>query len=338
MWRRVDLNVLRSKNLRKWNFLLHGSRKFMQLTLKQVRYFLAAAETGQFSVAATRMHVTQTAVTAAIHELEACLGVLLFERHHASGVSLTLEGQRFRLHAQDIVTAVNGAMSANSQVDRQTQGRLRIGATHIMLGHYIVPAIARFGRAYPRIDLDLVEMPRSRIEEALVYGELDAGVLWLNNLENTRDLNHVVVAHSRRQFWASAEHPLLKKRALSLFDLKDEPYALVDVDEVEKSTLAFWALQGLKPNIRFRSSSIEAVRSMVAFNMGITILGDVVYKPWSREGLKIEARPLIDGLPSIEVGLVYKKDAPSNPCLDALKGFLKLAIGLDAAAVATRAD
>jgi DNA-binding transcriptional LysR family regulator len=308
----------------------------MQPTLKQIRYFLAAAETGQFSTAAQRMHVTQTAVTAAIRELEECLGDALFERHHASGVSLTMHGRRFQLHARDIVTAVNAAMSSTSQVDRQTPGRLRVGATHIMLGHYIVPAMARFSQAYPRIELDLVEIPRHRIEEGLVYGELDAGVLWLNHLENSRELDHIVLAHSRRQLWTCANHPLLRKRAVSLLDLKDEPYVLVDVDEVEKSTMTFWGLQGLKPNIRYRVTSYEAVYSMVAFNMAITILGDVVYRPWSREGLKIEARPLIEGLPSIEVGLAYKKNAPSHPALEALKGFLKLAISLDGIGGTTR--
>ena len=55
----------------------------------------------------------------------------------------------------------------------------------------------------------------------------------------------------------------------------------------------------------------------------------MVYKPWSRDGLKVETRPLIEGLPSIEVGLVYKNDAPANPPLEALKGFLRLAISLD---------
>jgi DNA-binding transcriptional LysR family regulator len=69
----------------------------MQISLKQIQYFLAAAETGQFSAAATKVHVTQTAITAAIKELESALGLALFHRHHASGVSIEprLRGFRF---------------------------------------------------------------------------------------------------------------------------------------------------------------------------------------------------------------------------------------------------
>lgn len=299
------------------------------LTLKQVRYFLAAAATGQFSTAAARVHVTQTAITSAIRDLEEELGVTLFERHHASGVSLTTEGHRFHLHAQDIMTAVHAAISSPLLTNRQTRGRLRIGATHLMLGHYIVPAMVRFSRTYQHIDVDLIEMTRPYAEQALVYGEADAAVLWLSNVENTHDLESMVVAHSRRQLWTGADHPLLRNRSVSLADIQSEPYALVDVDEVPKNTMAFWALQGLEPNIRFRSSSLEAVRSMVAFNRCITILGDVSYRAWSREGLKIETRPLVEGLPTIEVGLIYKRNAPANPALEALKGFLRLAISLE---------
>lgn len=307
----------------------------MQLTLKQVKYFLAAAETGQFSVAAARAHVTQTAITAAIRELEAALGVQLFDRHHASGVSLTAEGQRFHLHAQNIMSAVNAAMNAPGMADRNTEGRLRIGATHLMLGHYIVPAMARFSNAYPKVDVELIENTRPRIEESLIYGELDAGVIWFSNLENTRALDAISIAHSRRRLWTAADHPLTRRHGVSLLDLKDEPYALLDIDEVPKNTMAFWALQGLEPNVRFRSSSLEAVRSMVAYNRCITILGDVAYRPWSREGLKVEARPLreVDSLPVIEVALVFKRDAPPSPALEALKGFLRLAISLDGSRV-----
>lgn len=304
------------------------------LTLKQVRYFLAAAATGQFSTAAARVNVTQTAITSAIRELEEALGVTLFERHHAAGVSLTTEGQRFHLHAQDIMTAVNAAISSPILANRETRGRLRVGATHLMLGHYIVPAMVRFSRAYPYIEVDLVEMTRPHAEQALVDGEIDAAVLWLSNVENTHDLESVVVAHSRRQLWTGVDHPLLKSRSVSLMDIRDEPYALLDLDEVPKNTMAFWALQGLEPNVRFRSSSLEAIRSMVAFNRCITILGDVAYRAWSREGLKVETRPLLEGLPTIEVGLVYRRDPPADAALQALKGFLRLAISLEGTALA----
>ena len=302
----------------------------MQLTLKQVRYFLAAAETRQFSLAAARACVTQTAITAAIRDLEEGLGMQLFERHHASGVSLTAEGERFLLHAQNIMTAVNGALSSPTLADpKKTVGHLRVGATHIMLGHYIVPAMARFTNAYPHITVDLIENTRPRIEEALVYGELDAGVLWANNVENVQALELVSVATSRRQLWTAADHPLLRQRNLSLHDLKDEPYGLVDIDEVAKNTMAFWALHGLTPNVCFKTSSLEAVRSMVALNKCITILGDVAYRPWSREGLRVEARPLSDGLPTIEIALVMKRDEQPSPALKALKAFLRLAISID---------
>jgi DNA-binding transcriptional LysR family regulator len=299
----------------------------MQLTIKQVRYFLAAAETGQFSAAADQVHVTQTAITSAIRELEETLGVQLFYRHHATGVSLSAEGQRFHSHAQNIMTAVAAAMATPSLLDKRIRGRLRVAATHAMLGYYIIPAIHRFSTAYDKIDVELVEMTRPRLEQALLLGDADAGVLWLNNLENTTELESVTIAHSRRQLWTGADHPLLQRKTLSIADLRDFPYALLDVDEVERTTLGFWALHGLTPNVTLRTSSIEAIRTTVGLNRAVTILSDVAYRPWSREGFKIETRPLLEGLPSIDIGLVHQRGNDSAP-LQALLNFLKLAVNL----------
>src|ERR1035437_373826 len=110
----------------------------MQISLKQVRYFLAAAETGQFSAAAAKAYVTQTAITAAIKELESTLGLKLFLRHHASGVSLTVDGQKFLHHAYNIAAAVNSAIHDPGLMCQDVSGRVRLGATPSMLGAYVV--------------------------------------------------------------------------------------------------------------------------------------------------------------------------------------------------------
>src|SRR5438445_10383096 len=112
----------------------------MQISLKQIQYFLAAAETGQFSAAATKVHVTQTAITAAIKELERALGVALFLRHHASGVSLTVDGQKFLHHAYSIAAAVNSALQDPGLIRQNVSGKVRVGATPSILALYVIPA------------------------------------------------------------------------------------------------------------------------------------------------------------------------------------------------------
>ena len=296
----------------------------MQISLKQIHYFLAAAETGQFSAAAAKAYVTQTTITAAIRELESTLGLKLFLRHHAAGVSLTVDGQKFLHHAYNIVAAVNSAIHDPELMCQDVFGRVRLGATPTMLGSYMVPVIARFLRAYPQIEVEVVEMDRPALETALLRAEVDMGVLWLVNLDQPEAFNTVPLTRSRRQLWLPVSHPLLKKRNISLSDISELPYVLYNADETPRNTLLFWQQAGLEPNIRYRVSSVEAVRSLVAQGMAVTILSDVIYRPFSSEGLRIETRSLMNGLPSIEIGLAWGVQQPLSSAANALKAFMEL--------------
>jgi DNA-binding transcriptional LysR family regulator len=296
----------------------------MQLTLKQIRYFLAAAETGQFSAAAMQVHVTQTAITSAIRELEQSLSLLLFERHHASGVSLTADGQRFLQHALAIMATVNAALAAPGTLPRAVSGKVHLTATSSMYGHYAIPALARFKASYPAIDLKLEECSRRSVEDSIAKGESDIGMLWLNSLQNIVELDALSISRSRRQLWLCADHPLLQRRQVSLHDVAKEPYAVLDSDETKENTLRFWKELGLKPNIVYMTGSIEALRSYVAQGMAVTIISDVSYRPFSREGLRIDTRPLQEGLPPIEIGLVWRRGHELTPAVAAFKSFMEL--------------
>ena len=299
----------------------------MQISLKQIQYFLAAAETGQFSAAAAKVHVTQTAITAAMKELESALGVALFHRQHASGVSLTIDGQKFLQHAYNISAAVNSAVHDPGLVRQNIAGTVRVGATHSMLGNYVVPAIARFVRAYPQVDLQVVEYERPALEQALRSGEADVGFAWLANLESPQDFATLPLTRSRRQLWLCANHPLLQKRSIAMADIHQLPYVLYNMDETPRNTLLFWRHAGLEPNIRYRVTSMEALRSLVAQGLAVTILSDVTYRPFSSEGLRIETRPLLDGLPAIEIGLVWDARRELPAPVEALRTFMQLTFG-----------
>ena len=149
-------------------------------------------------------------------------------------------------------------------------------------------------------------------------------MLWLINLDQPEAFNTVPLTRSRRQLWLPASHPLLSKRNIALSDISELPYVLYDADETPRNTLLFWQHAGLEPNIRYRSSSLEAVRSLVAQGLGVTILSDVVYRPFSSEGLRIETRSLMNGLPSIEIGLAWSIKQPLSPAAEALKAFIEL--------------
>ena len=156
----------------------------MALSIKQVRYFIAAADAGQVSQAAIELNVSQSAITAAIKQLEGDLAVRLFDRQ-STGVALTAEGTRFLQHARIIMAAVNEAMSAPLTEDMAHAGHVRIGVTYTVAGYFMPRHYARFLRSYPRISVELRELPREAIEEGLVDGALDIAVVLVSNLAET---------------------------------------------------------------------------------------------------------------------------------------------------------
>lgn len=296
----------------------------MTLSLKQIRYFIAAAESGQISQAAVELNVSQSAVTAAVQQLEGTLGTRLFDRI-PTGVALTPEGNRFLLHARNVMAAVEEAVRMPRTGGPATAGRIRVGVTYTVAGYFLPRHHARFARNFPEIAVDLVEAPRTTIEQGLMDGTLDIAVMLVSNLEATGEIETETLIRSRRRVWLPTEHPLLKESRVRLGDVVAHPYVMLTVDEASHTAGRYWARTGLQPNVVFRTSSVEAVRSMVAAGMGLTVLSDMVYRPWSLEGQRIETRRLAEEVPSMDVGLAWRRGAVMSPATRALRDFLSLA-------------
>jgi DNA-binding transcriptional LysR family regulator len=298
----------------------------MSLTLRQLRYFIAAAETGQISHAAKEMNVSQSAVTAGIQGLEARLGARLLARG-GQGVSVTPEGARFLARARAIMAAVDDATRRPLGEETRITGRLRLGVTYTVAGYFMARHHAAFRRSYPGITLELSEQPRPAIEQALVAGGLDLAVMLTSNLGNRDELDAETLFRSRRRLWLPSEHPLLAAGAITLADVARQPYIMLTVDEADITAARYWSRFGLSPAVIFATSSVEAVRSMVAAGMGVTILSDMVYRPWSLEGQRIEQRLTVEPVPSMDVGLCWARARPLSPPAQVFRSFLSLTLG-----------
>ncbi|ARP93183.1 LysR family transcriptional regulator [Bordetella genomosp. 13] len=296
------------------------------VSLRQLRYFAAAARTGRLSMAAADEHVSQSAVTNAILSLEAQLGVRLFDRH-AHGVTLTPEGHNFHQRVREVLDTLNDALREPGFQRYALRGSVRLAASYTMLGYFLPELLARFRRRYPDIVLDLIDMDRPDIEAAVASGDVELGVALISNMEKRARFGHHVLVKSRRQLWAASGHPLLSLPAPTLADIGAYPYILLEMDEGERSTLGYWQAHGLKPDIAFRTRSMEALRGLVAHGFGITVLSDMVYRPWSLEGKKIEAAPLADAVPPMEAGLIWHARAALAKPANAFRQFMIHACG-----------
>ena len=292
----------------------------MAFSLRQLRYFVATAELGQISQAAVDLSISQSAITTAIKELEQILGVSLFLRT-PHGMDLTEAGRQFLSHAYDILNKVDEAMRLDF-VSSEIEGTLTVAATYTVIGYFLPVHIERLRRLFPRLDIQLFEQNRESIEEGLLTNRYDISVLLTSNILNPQ-LSTETLLGSTRRLWVPAQHPLLQREDVGLREIAEEPYIMLTVDEAAHSSLKYWSSSPYQPRVILRTSSIEAVRSMVANGLGVAILSDMVHRPWSLEGRRIETINVKDPVPAMNIGLAWRKGAELTPAAKAFRMYFR---------------
>ncbi|WP_027800683.1 LysR family transcriptional regulator [Paraburkholderia dilworthii] len=278
----------------------------MDFTLRQVRYFIAVAETGQISKAALRCNISQSSMTIALKGLEDALGTSLFNRH-SKGLRLSDAGERFLRHAQQINGAARQAAEDMRERPDPLSGTLRIGVTDT-ISAYLMPSLRlALKRRFPDLELILSERERVDVEQAIADGVLDLGIVLVSNAALRDDIEGETLLRSARHLWVAPEHPLAGADSVTLEDVSRQDFLLLDMDEHVQTAQRYWERRGLKPSVIFQSKSIEGIRSMVALGIGVTILSDLVYRPWSLEGGRIVRRPVVDAVPTMDVGVIWSR-------------------------------
>jgi len=290
-------------------------------TLRQLQFFMAVAEQGTVSGAARELSISQSSVTESVKALEKDLGVALFERR-SHGLEITYRGAQFLRHATRILTEVSDARTTFREEVSPVRGQLQLGVTSLVAGYVLSDLLARFRRAHPAVTVRAIEDNGEYLEHLLIGGELDLAVLITSNLHNRAALQVETLEVSAFRLWLPSGHGLVAKDAISLDEVTAEPLIMLSVEEIEGSTGRLLSSLGARPNVAFRTRSVEAVRSLVATGAGVALLPDLVYRPWSLEGDRIEIRDVSGDLPTIQVGLAWRRGAPMPA---AARDFVRLA-------------
>ncbi len=293
----------------------------MSFTLRQLQYFVAVAEHGSVSHAAQALSISQSAVTEAVKDLEADLGVRLFDRH-ARGLAITHKGHQFLRHAAAILAGVSSARRALADEAEAVTGRLDLGVTSLTAGYVLSDLLARFRRANPGVEVGAIEESGEYLEHLLIGGELDVAVMVVSGLRERGALQVEMLSVSPYRLWMPIGHRLTGQESIAVADLSGEPLIVLRADEIEEEAVKMLGALGARPRVAFRTRSVEAVRSLVATGAGVALLPDLVYRPWSLEGDRIESRDVSGALPVVQVGMVWRKGSPLSP---AARAFLSVA-------------
>jgi DNA-binding transcriptional LysR family regulator len=247
-----------------------------------------------------------------VQELEESLGVQLFERT-SKGMALTQEGYRFQASARKVIAVVAEAGQIERGQVKELTGNMTIGVTSLVAGYYLAGLFARFQRSHPSVTISVVEDAPQFLEHLLINGEVDLAIMVSNALSEPQALVVEVLTSSPNRVWMAAGHELAQRPELSLAECAAFPQVMLEADRFESVLSSVWSRRGLRPPVLMRTSSLEAVRSLVGIGAGIALLPDFLYRPWTLDSDHIEARNLRDAVPSIDVGVVWRRGSASRP-------------------------
>ena len=214
---------------------------------RHINYFLAVAEHGSFTRAASALHVSQPALSQQIRQLEESLGVPLFDRSGRT-IRLTDAGEVWRQYASRALQELGAGKRAIHDVADLTRGSLRIAVTPTFTSYFIGPLMADFYARYPGITLQLQEMSQEKIEDLLCRDELDVIPLL------TESLALVVAKH----------HPLAACEQVALSRLHDEKLVLLSAEFATREQIDHYCEKaGLHPQVVIEANSISAVLELI---------------------------------------------------------------------------
>lgn len=234
------------------------------MTLDQLRIFLAVAERQHLTQAADALHLTPSAVSAAVRALEQRHGVQLFDRV-GRGLMLTAAGRLFMAEARAILERVRAAEAVLSDLGHLSSGALLLGASQTMASYYLPRPMMRFHDAHPGIDIRLVTGNTETIGRAVLEGRVELG--FVEGVFDAPQLLRRDIAEDELVAVVAPDHPWADGRALSSADIAAARWVLREAGSGTRSSFeAHLLATGIDPatlSIALELPSNEAVLSAV---------------------------------------------------------------------------
>lgn len=293
----------------------------IDLPLRVLRYFVAVADAGNVTAAARGLHVSQPAVSLAIRQLEAALGVDLFVRQHARGVALTPAGTEVLREVRKLLSQVNDFATTLAGVGHELRGTLSIGCLAYILARYLPSLISGFTRKYPEIEVAFHEGDQGFLQRGMMEGWIELALTY--DLQLPRRFSVERMLELPAYALLPAGHRLAQRRSISLKELVGEPCVLLDMPISRDYFASLFGALGVAPQVRYRTQSVEAVRSLVANGLGYTVLNHPSKTLTTYDGKQTRAVRLTDALPSAPIAAVHLADHRLRPVAQAFLDFTR---------------
>lgn len=291
----------------------------MNVTLKQVRAFLAVAQVGSFTGAASRLHLTQSAVSVLISELELVFGLRLFDRTTRL-VQLTEAGREFQPVAQRVLAELEGAISSSRELAAQKRGRVAIAATPLMSSLLLPGAIARYAEIQPGVSVVLHDTLAGQIQPKVRDGEVDFGIGTFER--SARELVAEPLMTDKLVLACPMDHPLASRRQVAWRELSGYPFiALTRDNSVGQLIKESLGGAGVDIHPAYEVAHLWTVVGMVDAGLGVAVLPS--YANPIAQLYRIRIARLVEPSVRRETSFLTRRGLALSPAAKGFQSFLR---------------
>ncbi|WP_316838020.1 LysR substrate-binding domain-containing protein [Pedobacter nutrimenti] len=248
------------------------------MEIRQLNYFVNAAEYLHFTEAAAACFVTQSTLSQQIKQLEEELGMLLFDRI-GKHVRLTEAGTVFLLHAKKILQDVKRSKQAINELNHLEAGDLKIGVTYAF-SSMVLPALSPFSSKYPGIKIFIEYGTPELLESKLKAAELDI-ILTFHEESDNEGLEMQPLFSSRIMMVVSRKNPLASLKKISVSELATLELILPGKGFSSRDYVnELFSKKNIKPKIRIEMNEVNSLLTLVESTSWVTILNEKAILTW----------------------------------------------------------
>ena len=305
------------------------------MTLQQLEYILAVARYGHFGRAAEACNVTQPTLSAMIGKLEEEIGAKLFDRNRQP-ICPTPVGERVVQQAREVLEQADSIKDIVLEEKQSLGGVFRVGILPTIAPYLLPRFFPQMMKKYPTLDIRVREMKTYQIKDALLQGDIDAGIL--ATIEGLEEYEQTTLFYEKYIGYVSREDALFKKEMIRTADVaaSRELWLLDEGHCFRDQMVRFCQMKSSQTSqLAYNLGSMETFMRMVESGMGITFIPELAEMQLS-DPQKELVRPFAIPVPTRELILITNKNFIRQTLLDTVvkeiqasvpKSMLKLGAG-----------
>ncbi len=291
------------------------------MTLTQLQYILAVESHGSFVKAAAVCNVAQPSLSAQIIKLEKELGVQIFERSNVV-FKVTDVGQEILKQARIILSEADRIEDLCQVYKKEVRGTLRLGIIPTISPYLIPHFMNQITDSFPHLKLEIHENKTENLIIDLVKGLLDVAILSTPKVAPPQ-LMEKVLYYEPFVFFAGSQHALLKKKKISIADLKEyEPTLLDDTHCMRDQVEQVCQNKTSTENFILKSATLGTLIQVVSHQQGYTLLPMMALDGLSESLKKNQVVPFNEPIPTRKISLVYLKSMTKRSLIDAVQSVI----------------